>query len=146
MSVMDSTLVFSDAQALANKSSGVTTVASNQKAMGTGNKDTWGTSINPQIGGMVWNTTVNTVMAGSSAAIVAALVTKASASSMSSGSTTIASVTFPATSAAGTRKAIVIPTGTQSLAYTTVLYTVSGGKLTSAAFDSWLGLDNEVHD
>ena len=146
MSVLDSTLVFSDAQALASKSSGVSTVSTSKPSAGSGNKNTWGTTINPQIGGLTWNCNVNTAMVGAGAAVVASLVTKASASSMSSGSTTLASLTFPAVSPASTRKSVQLTPGTQCLAYLAVVYTASGAKLTSAKFDSWLGLDNEVID
>ena len=146
MSVIDSTLSFSDAQALANLSSAATTVSTSKPAIQNTNKNTWGSSISPQIGGLVWNCNVNTAMVGAGAAIVASLVTKANASSMSSGSTVIATMTFPALSPAGTRKALVMPPGQQCLAYLGVLYTASGAKLTSAKFDSWMGTDNEVID
>jgi hypothetical protein len=140
---MDAKLEFSDAQALANKSSGASTVATNIVDMRTGLKDTWGTAKAPDISDMVWNVNVNTALVGAGAAIVATLVTKASASSISSGGTVIAQVTIPALSAAGIKKAVKMPTGQKTLRYVGVYYTASGAKLTSAKFDSWLGLDNE---
>lgn len=147
MSVLDSTLVFSDAQALANLSSGASTVSTTKPSTGTGNTNAWGTSIYGEIGGLVWNCEVNTALVGASAAVVATLVTKASASSMSSGSTVLATHTFAATAAAGTNNGgIVMPPGKKSLGYLATVYTASGAKLTSATFDSYMNLDNEVHD
>lgn len=146
MTVLDSKLEFSDAQALASKSSGAVTVATNTVDLGTGNKNTWGTAINPQLGGSIWNVNVNVALVGAGAAVLCQLVGKASASSMSSGSTEIARVTLPAVSVAGTKKSIQLPPGTQSLRYLSVLYTASGAKLTSATLDSYLNLDNEVYD
>lgn len=144
--VMDAALEFSDAQALASVSSGSTSVATNTIDMRTGLVDTWGTSKNPELGGMVWNVNVNTAMVGAGAKIDVKLVTKAAATSMSSGFTLLAETEFAALSAAGTKIALKIPPGISCLRYVTVLYTASGAQLTSAKFDSWLGLDNEVHD
>ena len=146
MSVIDSTLSFSDAQALGAVSSGSSVVSTSKPSAGSGNKNTWGSSISPQIGGLTWNCNVNTALVGAGAIITAKLVTKASASSMSSGSTELARLTFPALSARGTRKSVQLTPGTQCLAYLAVVYTASGAELTSATFDSWLGLDNEVID
>ena len=146
MTVLDSALEFSDAQALASLSSGATTVGTNTVDMRTGLKDTWAASKNPELGGMTWNVNVNVAMVGAGAKIIAKLVTKATASSMSSGFTLLAQMELPALSAAGTKKALTIPPGVESLRYVTTLYTASGAQLTSGTFDAWLGLDNEVYD
>lgn len=143
MSIFDDGLEFSDAQSLASKSSGAATVSTVKPDMGTGHKTAWNATAYPDISNMVWNVNVNTALVGAGAAIIATLVTKASASSMSSGSTEIARVTIPALSASGYKKAVKLPVGTKTLRYTAVVYTASGAKLTSAKFDSWLGLDNE---
>ena len=146
MTVLDAALEFSDAQSLASKSSGTATVSTNLVDMRTSLKTGWGATDTPEIGGITWNVNVNTILVGAGAAIRADLVTKASASSLSSGGTTVASVTIPAVSAAGTKKALTLPPGTTTLRYLGVVYTAVGAKLTSAKLDSWLGLDNEVYD
>lgn len=134
----------SDAQALASLSSGSATVSTVKPDLGTGLKDTWGTTDTPEIGGLTWNCVVNTALVGAGAAVVATLVTKASTSSMSSGSTVLATHTFSALDAAGVRNAAVrFEPGTNTLRYLATVYTASGAKLTSAKFDSWLGMDNE---
>jgi hypothetical protein len=143
MSAIDTQFEFSDAQALANISSGASTLATNQEPTGSGNKDAWGTAKDGDLAG-VFNCTLGAAMVGAGATLRCDLVTKASASSMSSGSTVLASVTFPATAAAGTRKAAVLPVGTTSLGYVSALYTAVGGKLTSATMNCWLGAENEV--
>lgn len=142
MGVIDGKLEFSDAQALANKSSGVTTVSEDLVDLSSGRtqKNDWaGTLTTFDISKSEWAVRVNTALVGAGAAIVAKLVTKASASSISSGYTTIASVTVPALSAAGTKFAVPLKVGQTALRYLGVLYTASGAKLTSAKFDSFIG-------
>lgn len=144
MSVMDAALEMSDAQALASISSGSSTKSTNIIDARAGNTDAWGTSKDPEIGGMVCNVNVNTVLVGASAAVVPLLVTKEADASISSGATTVATLpTIAALSAAGTKVAVQLPPGTTCKRYLGILYQASGGKLTSAKMDAWLGLDNE---
>jgi len=153
MAVLDKALEFSDAQSLASKSSGVTTKSTNvvdtrSNATYSGWKFLLGSSAllgTQDLGGSVWNVNVNTILVGAGAAVRADLVSKASAS-ISSGATVIASVTFPAVSAAGTKKSIRLTPGTTALRYLGVNYTAVGAKLTSAKFDSFLNLGNEKYD
>jgi hypothetical protein len=146
MAVLDAALEFSDAQALASVSSGAsvksTNVVDTRKNLYT---DAWGTAINAEVGESVFNVNVNVAMVGAAATIRADLVSKADVS-ISSGATVIASVTFPITSPAGTRKSLRLPPGTEALRYMGVLYTSVGGILTSATFDSFLSLDSEKYD
>lgn len=148
MAVLDAKLEFSDAQALASVSSGASVVSTNVTNLGASETDCWGNSITPDIGEggeLEFNVAVDTALVGSSAALDCKLVTKASSASISSGGTTLATLTIPATSAAGTRKSVKVPSGT-IYQYTGVLYAASGGALTSAKINSWINLDHEKID
>lgn len=142
----DKALEMSDAQALAAQSDGATVVATDIIDMRTGLKDTWGTTDTPEIGNMVWNTKVHTALVGAGATVRCDLVTKAAATSMSSGSTVLASFIIPALAAAGQKYPVMMPPGKTTLRYVTVLYTAVGAKLTTATINSYLSLDNEVYD
>lgn len=145
MTVLDAGLELSDAQALASQASGASVKSTNVIDMGTGQLDGWDNSKAPELGGSNWNVTANVALVGANATVVCTLVTNASAV-ITSGSTTIASVTFAAAAVAGTRKKVKLPIGTETLRYVGALYTVAstGGALTSGTFDNYLNLDSEV--
>ncbi len=143
--IIDSKLELSDAQALSGVSAGsAVTASTNVIDMGSGLTDGWGTADTPEIGGMVWNTNINVAMVGASAALNCTLVTNAAAT-ITSGSTTIMTVNFPALSAAGTKKSVRFPVGTTCLRYVGVLFDADTADLTSATVDSMLTLDNEKY-
>ena len=144
MTILDAKLEFSDAQALASVSSGSSSVSTNVIDFGANGKDEWGSAqtVNPDGLRIIWNTEVHTALVGAAAIINATLVTKAADASISSSGTTIATISFPALSAKGTKRAVPIPTGLNIERYLGVLYTASGAKLTSAKFNSWVGLDH----
>ncbi len=143
MSVLDKALEFSDAQALASVSSGGSVKCTNQvDSRNNVYKNTWGASIDAELGFSKWVVSVNTALVGAGAAIRAQLVTKEADASISSGGTVIAEIFVPAVSAAGWRKSIEIGPGTSFKRYVGVVYSASGAKLTSAKFDSWLALDH----
>lgn len=144
MAVLDAALEFSDAQALASLLI-ATPVASTNIAYRAPGVDAWGTAKNLDLGQLTFNVDLGVAMVGASSVLTATLVTKADAS-ISSGATTIAAVTFPATSAAGTRKAFKLPIGAVNLGYFGIMYSTTGATLTSATVDAYLNLDNEVHD
>jgi hypothetical protein len=142
--ILDAALEFSDAQALGAVSSGNSVLSTNAVDLRTGMVDTWGSAKVPELGNAVWNCRVNVAMVGAGSIVTANLVTKAADASLSSGATVLASLTFPAVSAAGVKKALKLLPGTTALRYLGVLYTVSGAALTSGTFDSFLSLDNEA--
>ena len=76
-----------------------------------------------------------TTLAGG--AVTATLVSKAADASISSSGTTHATISIPATTAAGTWYATGVPSGTM-YRYLGCLYTVSGGAVTAGAVDSFL--------
>jgi len=151
MAVIDKVLEFSDNQDIGSVSSGSSVVSSvvpelfNATAPYESPYDTWGTDITPDIGNggrLIFNIHVSATLAGSSAAVVATLVSKAADNSISSTGTTHATITIPTLTAAGTMYSVHVPAGTINR-FVGVLYTASGGSLTSGNFDAWLGLDVE---
>ena len=147
MAIMDALYEFSDAQALASISSGSSTVSTNVTDMGANGEDGWGNALTTKIGQggqLVCNLTLAAALVGASAAIIATLVTKASSASISSGATEIGRATIAATAAAGNRYTIPVPPG-DTQRYIGVLYTASGGKLTSATVNAWIGHDTAVN-
>jgi len=146
MSILDAKLEMSDAQALSNISSGASTKSANVIDLGANGEDGWGnaqTTDPGEGGGAEWNVSVDTALVGSSAALTVTLVTKAADASISSGGTTIATLTIPAESAAGTKRSVKVPAGTVER-YLGTLYTASGAKLTSAKLNSYLALDHST--
>ena len=146
MTVLDAGLEFSDAQSvvIASSSSTLTTVVStNIIDLGTGQLDGWDDAKSPELGDSVWNVNVNVALVGAGGIMTASLVTKAADASISSGGTTKVSIVIPATTVAGTKYAIKLPTGFELLRYTGIIF--SGAAAISASkIDSWIGLDNEV--
>jgi hypothetical protein len=143
--ILDADLEFSDAQSVV-KNSGLSQVSTDVYDHGSDGLDGWGSSQTPDIGEggtLEFNVQVATLMAGASAAIDAKLVTKASSAAISSGGTTLATLNFPAASAAGTKKSIKVPSGTIQR-FLGVVYTASGGNVTASAFDAWIGLDHQT--
>ncbi len=143
MSVQDAAQLFSDAQAMAASSAAVT---QSTNVMDTTEaktiKNAWGTALDNQIGGSVWNLTVTGVV-NAVTIITAKLMTHSAATSIKSG-TEIAQIVLAAAAAAGTKVAVQLPIG-QEVAerYLGVTYTVSGAKCTTGNIESWLSADNE---
>lgn len=138
--ILDAKLEMSDAQALANISSGSNTVSTNIIDLGANGEDGWGNAQTMNIGEggtLSWVITVDTALVGASAGLSVTLVSKAADASISSGGTTHATLTLAATAAAGTKASVKVPAGTIQR-YLGTLYTASGGKLTSAKINSFL--------
>ena len=139
MSVFEQGFEFSDAQALANVSSGASVKSTNINNLARTQVDAWGSAKAREIGGMVCTVQVHTALVGSNAAIIPKLVTKAANASISSGATVIATLpTLAAVSAAGTKVSVVLPAGTTRLQYLGMLYTGLTAKLTSATINAQL--------
>lgn len=149
MAVLDASQEFSDAQAQA-ASSGAVTQSTNVIDMWQGkaanpNLDAWDSAKLPEIGGQVWNCNIN-ITVNASTVITAKLMTHSAATSIKSG-TQVAEIVFAAAAAAGTRKNVLFPPGTEiATRYLGVTYTVSGAKCTAGAIDSFLNLDTELYD
>ncbi len=147
--ILDASLEFSDAQTQVASSAAVTQ-STNVVDLWDGNaanpnKDTWGAAKLPELGGAMWNCNINTVI-NATTVITAKLMTHTGATSIKSG-TQVAEIVFAAAAAAGTRKALKIPTGLEiATRYLGVTYTVSGASCTTGAIDSFLSLDNEKYD
>lgn len=145
MSVLDAALEFSDAQTQVASSAAVTQSTNVVDTRNNKTKDTWGTSIDAELGGMVWNCNINTVI-NAVTIITAKFMSHSAATSIKSG-TELAEFVFTAAAAAGTRKYIKFPAGSVAPErYVGVTYTVSGAKCTTGAIDSWLALDAEKYD
>ena len=130
---------FSDAQSLASKSSGASTKSTNVDYMARSNYNAWGSAQSPQIGGMSVTVQVHTLLVGAGATIIPKLVTKAANASISSGATVVATLpTIAAVAVPGTKSSVILPPGTERLAYLGMLYTVAGAKLTSAKINAQL--------
>lgn len=150
--MLDYSLDFSAAQSMIASSAAVTqstNVHSLEPDANNPPKDAWGTELKPQLGGLVWNLSVSTLFAGASSVVTAQLMCHTAAASIKSG-TQLAQIVIPAASVVGTRFAVKLPSGFQVSTVTTphigVTYTVSGAKVTSGAVNSFLSLENEVHD
>lgn len=151
MAILDANLEFSDAQAQAASSAAVTQ-STNVYDIWEGsatnpNTDAFGNAKLPELGGLVWNCNINTTI-NATTVITAKLMTHTAATSIKSG-TEVASIVFAAAAAAGTKRAVKIPAGTEiatSDRYIGVTYTVSAAKCTAGAIDSFLNLDNEKYD
>jgi hypothetical protein len=108
-------------------------------------KDAFGVAKALEIGGSFFNVMVTTTLVGASV-LTADLVTKAANATLSSGGTVIASIDFPATSAAGTVKSLQLAPGTERLAYLGVVYTSTGAKITAGNVNANLGTAPAVTD
>lgn len=145
--IIEERFEMSDADSVAltyASSTAITVVSEDIINLGTGDKDAFGNALGHDLSGLVWNPSVNTVMVGASGVITCQLVSAASASSMSSGATVLASVSFPAASVAGVTRPFKLPAGSTALQYLATLYTNVGAAVTSSKFDSFLSADVEV--
>ena len=140
---LDKDFEFSDAQSVAI-SSGATGVCTYGNYNAATPEDCFGVSKALEIGGSMFTVEVSTDLSGSGI-LTAALATKASSASVSSAGTTICSVTIPAGSSAGYKKAVIIPPGTERLAYLGVVYSVSA-TISSGNVNAFLGPPSEVID
>jgi len=144
MAVLDAALEFSDAQTQVASSAAVTQSTNVVDTRKNVTKDAWGTAINAEIGGSVWNCNINTTV-NAVTIITAKLMHHSAATSIKSG-TELAQIVFAAAAAAGTRKSVKLPPGTEVARYLGVTFTVSGAKCTAGAIDSYLNLDVEKYD
>ncbi len=124
-------------------STAVTIVSEDIINVGTGDKDAWGTAKEKDLSGLVWNVSVNTIMAGSGTMTVT-LASKAADTSMSSGSTVLATVNFPKESVPGTTRSVILPAGSLVKQYMATLYTNAAATITGSKWDSFLSADVEV--
>lgn len=145
--MQDYSLRFSNGQAMAASSAAVTQ-STNVHSLGVSLYDAWGTAKKPELGGLVWNLNVETVI-NAVTVITAKLMSHTAAASIKSG-TELASIVLPAAAAVGTRRSVKLPVGMEIGSATTphigVTYTVSGAKCTTGAINSWLDLSEEKHD
>ncbi len=144
MSVLDRELQFSDAQTQVASSAAVTQstdVIDTTEAKSI--VDEWGAAKDNQMGDLVWNILVGTVV-NATTVITCKLMTHSAATSIASG-TEIASIALVAAAPAGTHHSIHFDVG-QAVAerYLGVTYTVGAAKCTTGAIDSWLGLEAEA--
>ena len=145
MSVLDRALEFSAAQTQVASSAAVTQSTDVVDTRNNVLKNTWGTAIDSELGGLTWNCNINTVI-NATTVITAQLWSHSAATSVKSG-TELARIAFPAAAPAGTRRSLRFPAGSFSPErYVGVTYTVSGAKCTTGAIDSWLALDAEKTD
>jgi hypothetical protein len=145
MAVLDAALEFSDAQTQVASSAAVTQSTNVIDTRKNLTVNTWRTAINAELGGLVWNCNINTVI-NAVTIITAKLMSHSAATSIKSG-TEIAEIVFPAAAAAGTKRSLKIPPGHIGVnRYVGVTYTVSGAACTTGAIDSWLSLDSEKYD
>jgi len=141
---LDNDFNFSDKQSVAI-SSGSTSVSTYVNYNAASPKDCFGSSKALEIGGSMFTVQVTTTTTGAGGIITAALTTKAADKSISSGGTTICSVTIPATTTAGARYRVMIPPGTERLAYLGVLYSVAA-TVSSGNVNAFLGPPSEEND
>ncbi len=142
--IIDALLEFADAQSVSGSSA---VQATNVRDLGASEVDAWGTSITPDIGEngeLEFNISVDTAMVGAGITLACALMTKAADATLTSGATTLATLTLPALSAAGTAMSVKVPSGTV-LRYTGVVFTPSGA-LTSSNINAFINLDHEKID
>ena len=138
---LDKTYEFSDKQSLT--ADAVSTVVHENTRAG---KNAWDGSISNQIGGMSFNVTVSTTMTGSGTSTIT-LRTKAADASLSSGATTLATISLAAATVAGTRKSVILPPGTERLTYLGAFIDESASPaVTAGNANIWLGLKQEVID
>jgi hypothetical protein len=143
MAILDARLEMSDAQTLTSVGSGSTNASAYYIDFGANGKDGWGNAKTPNVGeGMrlVWNVEATAAMVGAGT-VTAALYTHTGTTPASG--TKIAELAFAAASPAGTRKAVMVPTGTIQR-YMGVVYTIGGGGITSGSFGSWINLDHDT--
>lgn len=145
MGAFDYQYIFSDDQDVASgsPSANAEVVSENVASEVASPKDAWGTSIDHELGADLEFTVCvsNEALAGSGASVEAALVTKDANASLSSGATTITTLTFTVASdsAVQTLKSVKIPAGTDFKRYTGILYTIKDAQLTAGNMSGWLG-------
>ena len=142
---LDKDLEFSDKQSVI-LSSGASAVSTYVNYNSASPKDCFNVARSLEIGGSMLTLQITTALAGAGATMVCQLMTKAGANTLSSGATEIVSYTFPATSAIGTTKRIMLPPGTTRLAYLGMLYTASGGNATAGNINAYLGPPSQEND
>lgn len=142
--IIDALLEFSDAQSISGSSAVQST---NVRDLGASEIDAWDAAITPDIGEngeLEFNVKVDTAMVGAGITLACALMTKAADATLTSGATTLATLTLPAVSAAGTAMSVKVPSGSV-LRYIGVVYTPSGA-LTSSNINAFINLDHEKTD
>lgn len=139
--IIDSSLQFSNAQAVTASAESATIIDTNQAILN---------GVNFGIGNTLWLVVqCNTAMtsAGGTETVTVALRTSATQSGGAMNGTINTLVTLPAfphTSPAGTRQVVQIPFG-QYLRYIDLYYTVANGPLTSGAFSAFITTDIDAN-
>jgi len=141
---LDKDFEFSDKQSVAI-SSGSTGVSTYGNYNAASPKDCFGSSKALEIGGSTFTVQVTTALVGAGGTLTATLTTKAGDASVSSGGTSICSVTIPAASAAGVSRRVIVPPGTERLAYLGVVYSV-GATISSGNVNAYLGPPSQAND
>ena len=142
--IIDALLEFADAQSVSGASA---VQGTNVRDLGASEVDAWGVAITPDIGEngeLEFNVKVDTALVGAGITLACALMTKAANATLTSGATTLATLTLPALSAAGTSMSVKVPSGTV-LRYLGVVFTASGN-LTSSNINAFISLDHEKID
>ena len=146
---LDKMLEFSDGQSLATLSSAQKMLSDDIADLGAGETNAFGTTITPDPGDagmLIWHTLISTAHSGGgSAAVTVALITKSSASSMSSGSTVIDTFSIAQATAAGTHYQRPVPMGTFAR-YVAVMYTGVTDQTDGCVLDSWIDMDRNLTD
>lgn len=153
MTLFDKKFEFSDDQDIAAStlSASAIVVSTNTMDLGSDQKNAFGASVLTQnIGAQAKSLELvlhvgAEAFTGSSATVVASLVSKAANASLSSGATSHGSVTFAALSAIGTKKNIKIPNANLNR-YLGVIYKAVGGNLTAGYMNAYLAEADQLAD
>jgi len=148
MALFDAIYEFSDAQSIVINS-GSSSVSTDVVDLGSDMKDAFRSAVTTQklagYGGppLTVVITINTTMVGGK--ITAALKSKASSASISSGATSHGTVVLTASSTAGTKFTIPVPTE-DFARYVGLLYTAASGNVTAGAVDAYLAMGDQIID
>jgi hypothetical protein len=146
---LDKMLEFSDGQDLTGTSSAQEVMSTDICNLGVLETNAFGVTITPDIGDagmLIWHTMLEIAhTGGSNASLVVELVTKASAASMSSGSTVIDTFNIAQAAAKGTHYQRPVPMSTFAQ-YVAVLYRGATDQTDTCTVSSWIGLDRQNID
>jgi hypothetical protein len=149
---MDKMLEFSDGQSLATLSSAQEMVSTDICDLGASETNAFGTAILPDIGNageLIWHVLVSTAhTGGGSASVTVELVTKSTASSMSSGGTVIDTFSIAQATTAGTHYQRPVPMNAMAASdrYMCVLYRGVTDQTDTCVVDSWIDMSRNDTD
>jgi hypothetical protein len=149
---MDKMLEFSDAQDLSSTSNAQEVVSTDIADLGASETNAFGTAILPDpgnAGSLIWHVLIGVAhTGGGGATMVVELVTKSTASTMSSGSTVIDTFTIPNLAAAGTHYQRPVPMEAMAASdrYMAVLYRGGVDQTDTLTVDSWISMDRNLTD